>query len=103
MSIELHVDHFAKGTQDVDWLPLVAAKGWILLTLDTRLRYNKLEQKAILDNGLPVFLIVGGRRHDEKAELFLKARNKIERFLERHRPPFIAKIYANGQVERWLP
>lgn len=83
-------------------MPRVARRGWVLLTLDTRLRYNKLEQQAILDHGLAVFLIIGGRRHDEKAEVFLKARKRVLRFLQDHPPPFIAKIYSSGVVKLWL-
>lgn len=72
------------------------------MTLDTRLRYNKLEQRAVLDHGLAVFLLVGGRRHDEKAAIFLKARKRVESFLRQHPRPFIAKIYSSGAIKLWL-
>lgn len=44
----------------------------MLLTLDARLRYNVLERAAIMEHGVAVFVLVGGRSHDEKAEAFSK-------------------------------
>jgi hypothetical protein len=103
VALEIHADHFAKGTPDSEWIPFVATRGWVLLTLDAKLRYNKLERDAIMGSGLAAFVLVGGRRHDEKAAVFLEARSRVERFLRRNEPPFIAKIYRDGSVKRWLP
>lgn len=100
--LEIHLDHFAQGAEDQDWLKEVGNRGWVLLTLDARLRYNRLERDAIMEHGLAAFIVAGGRSHAEKAEIFLKARNRLDRVLRRHRPPFIAKIYAGGKVEMWL-
>ena len=35
-----HVQHdtFGSGTQDVDWLPAVGVRGWILITKDKQIR-----------------------------------------------------------------
>lgn len=100
--LEIHLDHFEAGTEDEKWLAQVASKRWVLLTLDARLRYNRLERDAIMEHRLATFVLVGGRSHEEKAEIFLKARNRVGRFIEKHQPPFIAKIYAGGKVELWL-
>jgi hypothetical protein len=100
--LEIHLDHFAQGTEDEDWLGEVGKRDWVLLTLDARLRYNRLERDAIMEHGLAAFVVVGGQSHADKAETFLKARNRILRFLQKNRPPFIAKIYAGGKVELWL-
>ena len=52
---ERHQDHFARGTQDADWIPSVAARGWILLTADARIRSNFLERQAVKNNKLRMF------------------------------------------------
>ena len=31
---EKHLDHFAPGSEDTDWLPVIAQRGWSLLTTD---------------------------------------------------------------------
>lgn len=102
LRVEIHGDHFPQGTPDEGWLPVVAAKGWVLLTLDAKLRYNRLERDAILVHRLAAFLLVGGRTHEEKADAVLRGRARILRLLRRQRRPFIAKVYADGSVTLWL-
>ncbi len=36
ISVEIHDNHFDKGALDVDWLPQVGEKGWIVLTKDDK-------------------------------------------------------------------
>lgn len=100
--LEIHLDHFPQGSPDEEWLPEVGRRGWVLLTLDTRLRYNRLEQNAIIENGVAAFVLVGGDTHEDKAAVFLAARRRIHSFLDRHPPPFIAKVYRHARVALWL-
>jgi PIN like domain len=30
--IEIHDDHFGKNAQDVDWIPEIGKRGWVVLT-----------------------------------------------------------------------
>jgi hypothetical protein len=39
--VELHDDHFPQDTPDEDLLRHVAAQGWVILTLDKRMRYRE--------------------------------------------------------------
>lgn len=55
-----------------------------------------------MEHGLAAFVVIGGQSHAEKAEVFLQARKRVLRFLQKNRPPFIAKIYASGKVGLWL-
>ena len=50
VTIEIHDDHFDKGALDVDWLPQVGEKGWIVLTKDDRISKNQLERIKIYTN-----------------------------------------------------
>lgn len=102
VALEVHTDHFKQGTPDTEWLPEVGRRGWVLLTIDARLRYNPLEQKAILAHGVAAFVFTGRAPHDEKAAAFLRARGRIAKLLSQERPPFIAKIHNSGAVEVWL-
>lgn len=102
VALEVHYDHFPQGTEDTVWLPEIGRRGWVLLTIDARLRYNRLEQQAILENGVAAFVFTGGATHQEKAEAFLKARRRILNLLSRQVRPFIAKIHNSGSVELWL-
>jgi uncharacterized protein with PIN domain len=35
--VEVHDDHFDKAASDVDWVPAVASRGWIILTKDEKI------------------------------------------------------------------
>lgn len=102
MDVRAHLEIFRQGAPDEEWLPEVGRRGWVLITLDTRLRYNRLEQQAIREHKVPAFVLVGGKSHEEKADVFLAARARVEKLLEKNRPPFIAKVYAGGRVALWL-
>jgi hypothetical protein len=32
VEVHTHDDHFAQTTRDVDWIPEVTARGWVILT-----------------------------------------------------------------------
>jgi hypothetical protein len=86
------------------WLEEVGKRGWIALTHDRRIRYKPNERDA-----------VGAAPYPDLARAFLTTLPRIERFLRRHKPPFIAKVYrpspaelarrstASGRVELWYP
>lgn len=42
----MHDDVFDQSTQDVDWLPQVGQRQWVLLTKDKRIRRNEVETTA---------------------------------------------------------
>jgi PIN like domain len=54
---ERHLDHFARGTPDETWLPLVGKNSWVLLTADKRIRYNFLEKRAHSPTGIATVLL----------------------------------------------
>lgn len=64
--------------------------------------------------GLGLLIMVGAAPYPELAENFVRTRARIEAFVRRHSPPFIARVYrptpselkkklrATGRVELWL-
>lgn len=111
--VERHGDHFAPDAPDDAWLPEVGRRGWIVLTHDQRIRYKSNERDAVMSNGIAMFVLIGTVSFPELAHAFLASRRRVEAFLERNSPPFIAKIYRGplnpsvgsyraGEVELWL-
>lgn len=49
------------GTQDPDWMPVVAEMGLIVLTRDKRIRTKHAKLLHMIEHGLRVF-VVGGKR-----------------------------------------
>lgn len=58
--IEKHSDHFAPDTMDIEWLPVVSQRGWVVLTKDARIGRNPLEIMAIARAKASVFILWSG-------------------------------------------
>jgi len=115
LDVERHSDHFAPDTPDDVWLAEVGRRGWIALTHDKRIRYKPNERDAVMRHGVGLLVIVGAAPFAELAHAFVATLPSIERFLDGHPPPFIAKVYrpspseaaqhsaSHGHVELWYP
>jgi len=99
--IEAHDDHFEPVTKDVDLLPAVAARGWIFLTQDARIRYRSAEATALREAGLKTFVLVTANLSAERTvEVLEKARRRIERVASHEDAPFIYRVGKDGSVKR---
>jgi hypothetical protein len=58
-NVEVHLDHFAGDMADIDWIPKVAAKNWVLITKDQNIRRNPLEVVTYRASGLRGFVATG--------------------------------------------
>ena len=98
-AIELHRSHFERGTPDDEWLPLVGAHGWVLLTSDKRIRYHASELAQVVESKLRLFCFssnnLSGKDLGETLHRSLPA---ILRALETYAPPYFATIEKNGRV-----
>ncbi|MFN6572378.1 hypothetical protein [Dendronalium sp. ChiSLP03b] len=102
LTIEIHDEHFGKGAQDVDWLPEVGKRGWVVLTKDGKISNNCLERIAVARAQIKMFTFASqSLLGEEMAAIFLKAIVQMQRFVRKHPAPFIAKIYRDGKVSMW--
>ena len=99
--MEILLDHFLGGTPDIDWIPAVAQRGWIVLTHNKRMRHNRLERDMIMSSGSRVIVISTGNTRAEMAEILLTSRARVLEFILRHEPPLVARLYRNS-IELWL-
>lgn len=94
--VEMHRDHFKEDADDVEWLPTIARRGWVILSKD---QFNYLERLAIKHAKGRAFLLVRGELiGKDQAAIIGKALPEILRTLDLTKPPFIAKIYRDGSV-----
>lgn len=100
LKIEVHDDHFPQNAKDTEWLTSVGKNKWIVVTRDERIRYRAAEQQAIRRAKVRAFVLVvrGDLRVEVLAEVFLKALPKIRAMAGKQEPPFIAKIWRDGNV-----
>jgi hypothetical protein len=100
-TVEKLPQHFPRGTPDETWLQVVGGKGWIVLTKDTRIRYRKLEQEALLRHNVKAFVFTGGAvTGAEMAVILGKAAPRLARIAETERPPFISMWWVNQVIPR---
>jgi hypothetical protein len=96
---EKHLDHFAPGSEDTVWLPIVAQRGWCLITTDARIRTNFLEKEAVRANGVRMFYFsrnnLAGR---DMGKALRRALPQLEHLMKTQAPPFTASINKNGDV-----
>ncbi len=91
--------HFPQGARDVDWLPAVGAKKWVVLTKDRHIRRRELELDALVHARVRAFvLIAGDLTGPEQAEVFVKALPKMTRICHATRGPLIGAVSAGGGV-----
>jgi hypothetical protein len=115
LTVERHADHFAPDCSDETWLAQVGKSGWIAITHDGRIRYKPNELAAVMHHRVALLVVVGRAPYPQLAQSFVATRDRISSFLERHDPPFIAKVYrpsmsesaanpdAPGSVALWHP
>lgn len=100
-SCELHDAHFSQNTRDTVWLSAVAARKWIVLTKDERIRYRPLELQALNSARVRVFILICGNvRGVETAAILLKAMPKILKIVTTQSGPFIYFVYKDATLKR---
>lgn len=94
----------AAGARDVDWLPVVGAKGLTVLTRDKRIRQRPLERQALLAHNVRACFLTSGGQLDLFAQLRLWLRwwDAIEEFVDNEPTPWLASVTASGGV-RLIP
>lgn len=53
------VPEIPRQTQDLDWLPIVGARGWAVIMRDKRIRRRAAEKQALIDHSVRAFCLTG--------------------------------------------
>lgn len=100
LTVHAHLDHFKPNADDTEWLPQVAARGWIILSNDQRMRRNPMERDAVMRSGATLIVLIGGDAPAEQlATNFINTLPALERFLAENPPPLIANLYRPNPKE----
>ncbi len=90
---------FSADAEDVDWLPVVANKGWAILTKDKRIRRRAIEREAINESRAGAFILTAsGLGGDAIADAFVRALPRMIRIWNTRGRPFVAMVSAQGAV-----
>jgi hypothetical protein len=97
--VEVHDDHFAPDTPDTVWLVEVGARGWVVLTKDSRIRRHPLELQALLGANVAAFMVTAtDLTGADMGRLLAAAIPKLTTLIRSRARPFIATITRQGQV-----
>lgn len=91
---------FSTGTLDVDWIPVVGERQWILITKDKSIRKREIELRLLNSARVRTFVLTAaGLKGDEQAHVVKEALPAMLRLLRRRSSHFIARITAQSNVE----
>lgn len=97
--VVLHDDLFPHATDDEEWLPVVGARGWVLLTKDERLRRDSVQREILLDVGVRAFVLSNANlTGPAMAAAFVSALPRMLRIARAHRAGLIASVSPLGGV-----
>jgi len=100
--VEIHSDHFRGDAPDTEWLAEVGKRDWVVLTKDVQIRRRHLERNALLNAGVAAFILTSGNlKGEEMGEIFVRARNRMLKFLTKYPRPFIATVTKSGEVKMY--
>jgi hypothetical protein len=91
LRVEELASHLPPTAPDVEWLPFVAEKGWVAITVD-QLREDPEELVALMVHGVKVFVLVGRASQAERAAMFLRKIKWIRRTIATYQEPFMVRI-----------
>jgi len=96
--------YFPENTPDTIWIPEVAAKGWVALARDKKIRTRAAEMDALVRSGLTIFFF--SQKTDPPdiwawSELVVLRWREMKEFAASHKRPFVAGIPGRrGRIKR---
>jgi predicted nuclease of predicted toxin-antitoxin system len=98
-TVHAHDDFFPQDATDVEWLTEVGARGWVVLTKDSRILTNAIERDALLASEVAFFTLGRGDISAPRmGETFCLALDRIRTVLRRYPVPIVATVTASATV-----
>ena len=95
-------EHGLRSTPDPEIFAFVAARGWVLVTRDKKIRKKPHERAAYRATGVGVFIYTGSseRTLDEQMMHVLRTIPEMEQLAARERPPYVYGASDQGKIDR---
>jgi hypothetical protein len=104
LDVKVLREEFHAGAKDEDWLPVAAAKGWILFTKDDRWRFRRAEKDILINANARAFVFVSkSARAHEIVETIMACLGKIARIIATEPAPFVAHILLSKHINVVFP
>ena len=99
LTVERHHDLFPPDGSDEQWLEHCGRNGRIALSHNQRIRYTPNELAAVMRHRVVLLIVSGKVPLPELGRNFVATLPSIEAFLDKHEPPYVAKIYRPSAAE----
>lgn len=115
LKVERHHDLFPPDGSDEQWLEHCGRNDRIAITHNERIRYEPNELAAVIEHRVALLVVIGKAPYADLAVNFVNTIERIEAFVGRSRPPYIAKVYrpspqelarnpnTAGRISHWYP
>ena len=88
---------------DREWLRYIGARGWIALSHNKYIRYERYELDELMTQGVKAFFIIGKGPHSSYTGAILRNLDGIYQCVRETPEPFVAKVYQNREeVSLWV-
>jgi hypothetical protein len=99
LAVERHTDLFAPDGSDEQWLEYCGRSQRIAISHNLRIRYTPNELAAVMRHRVALLIVMGDARLADLASNFVHSIQRIEAFIAKQQPPYIAKIYRASPVD----
>lgn len=101
--VEVHIDYFAQSAPDIEWIPEVGRRDWVLITKDQNIRRNPLERAAYQNANLRGFVVTANELSGlELAQLLVRSLPGMTRRAAGRRGPLLFTISAGGVFSKLI-
>lgn len=100
--VEVHADHFQPDATDEEWLAACGQRGWIVITLDYRIRYRTSERDALKENKVKAFLVAraGQMGGEALGRLLAEKLPKLVALATQMSAPFAFRTSPSGAITK---
>ena len=97
--VDVHIDHFPQASPDIEWIPEVGRRDWVLITKDKNIRRNPLERAAYKKAKLRGFVLTGtDMGGKESADLLVRCLPGMIRRVANRRGPLLFTISRRAML-----
>ena len=102
-TVKAHLDHFKGDAPDLEWIPEIGRRNWVLITKDQNIRRNPLERAAYASAKLRGFVATGkDMSGPDLGELLVRCLTGMVRRAHNRPGPLLFAISRNGVFSRLI-
>lgn len=98
---EAHRDHFAPDAADEDWMPVVASRGWVIVTRDFAIKRRPTERVAWTAAKAAIVMLRGEKLSGADMTSMLLAAcadGRLDNFIRKRLPPMVIYLSSPAQL-----